>query len=147
MKSAIHQALYDKLMEGVSVETKSDELGFRLFSESTHEDIDKIEPLILSMLAARDEELRTKMICGHPIVVMELAPLEDQPADAVMPTEQRTLVVVNAKKLVYHCSACERERRFVRALVEHIRLVPKWRTGESAQETINQVLAEGRAQA
>jgi hypothetical protein len=139
MKSAIHQALFDKLMEGVGEQTKGDELGFRVFSESTHEDIDKIEPTILNMLAARDEELRTKMVCGHPIVLMELAPFAEQPPDAVMPTDNEHLKIIDPKKLVYRCSACEREKRFVRVLVEHVR-----KRLPASLLTEMEVLAEGR---
>jgi hypothetical protein len=138
MKSAMRQALFDKLMEGVREQTKSDEIGRRLFEASTNEDLDKIEPLILSMLADRDVELRTKMDCGHPIVLMELAPFAEQPK---VPSANPGFFVVDANKLIYHCSACEREKRFVRVLVEHVR--KRMPAAAAIEET--DVLAAGRA--
>lgn len=119
--SEIHHLLFEKLMEGVSAQTKNDELGFRLFSESTHEDLNKIEPTILKLLADRDEDLRVKMACGHPIVLMELAPLAEQPPGTVMCTENEHCKIVDAKKLVYRCSACHEMQKFVRAVTAHLR--------------------------
>jgi hypothetical protein len=121
MRSIIREMLFNTLLEGVSEQTKNDAHGFRLFSESTNEDLDKIEPMILKMLADRDQELRAKMLCGHPIVLMELLPFAEQPEGAVMATDNEHLKILDPKKLAYRCSACEREKLFVRALVEHVK--------------------------
>lgn len=138
--SAIHRLLFDKLMEGANEQTGGDALGLAVFRESTHMDIAKIEPAILDLLARRDEELRTKMICGHPLVLMTLVPFAEQPAGAVMPTENEHFKLIDPKKLAYRCSACEREKQFVRALVEHAR--KRMPTASLVEE---EVLAQGRA--
>ena len=142
MKSVLHLALFEKLMEGVTEQSKGDEVARRVYEASAHEDINKIEPTIRKLLADRDEELRTKMLCGHPIVLMELLPFAEQPEGAVMPTDCEHFKIINPEKLAYRCSACHREKLFVRALVEHVR--KRVLQSEPIERMVDYFLAQGR---
>lgn len=53
MKQEDRQKLFDKLMEGAAEQSRGDTTALKLFSESTTEDLDKIEPLIDTMLQRR----------------------------------------------------------------------------------------------
>lgn len=119
MNAATRKKLFDALMEHVADQAHGDAMAVRLYTESTNMDLDKLAPVIDGLLREREAELLKPMSCGHPTALLELAPIEEQPAIRAE-TVETGIFVLNAKEAVYRCAGCRQQQEFVRKVTLHV---------------------------
>jgi len=58
MRAEDRQRLFDRLMQGAAEQCGGDRVALRIFEESTNEDLDAIEPIILEIEKQAEERGR-----------------------------------------------------------------------------------------
>jgi hypothetical protein len=108
----ITQKLFDELffaLRGPNLDEAGSVGAMTELEEMVTHDVETIAPIIAKALRDKEEELRKPMTCGHPLIFLTLAPLEEQFALDHIVGQNGRVFVIDAKRAVYYCTECRKK--------------------------------------